>query len=153
MIPNRTYKPSKDSATMRELNELINEINAKINSIPTPPSQLPQIKLLVTQSGTDAPVVTVFEEIGDTGLAGVTWFYSDVGEYYSNEMLDFSDNEVHIVLNNGGTADPKNVVTMYYDQGYFNLITSKAYINMDDILFNHSVTITVKRKAEIVILP
>jgi hypothetical protein len=115
-------------------------------------TQLPQIKLLVTQSGENAPVVTVFEEIGDTGLSGMTWFYASVGDYYSNEEYDLANNEVHIVLNNGTAgAIPEHVVAAKYDAGYFYLFTFDGSTNTDSILLNHAITITVKRKAEIVI--
>jgi hypothetical protein len=118
-------------------------------------TQLPQIKLLVTQNGTDDPEVTVFEEIGDTGLGNLTYGYFSEGVYFANEKLDLKSDEIHVTLANMHSSQSAiGFLNVFYESGflYFRSMSytmENGFSLANSMFYNTAITITVARKAEI----
>jgi hypothetical protein len=154
MIQNRNKGSFKNgNVNVTDMNVLIDEINAKFNSLPTPPVQpKPYIKILLSQLGEDAPTMTVIDEVGDTGLSGMTFFYSAVGQYYTNEEFDLANDDVHITMSNLSASGIPNLLNCYYNGGYFYFNSwDLGGTDADSLFLNTAITITVDRKANIVV--
>lgn len=118
----------------------VDELKSRLVAILTTVVSDPLIyEALLTQTGTDAPVITVLEN-----NTGITWTasYDDVGNYFLTPSVEPDDDKIAVYSTNGSSTGS---ISAYWRAGVVNIGTKDGTGTPDDgVLNNSSILIRIR---------